>query len=324
MITTRVYCDGVLDAEEFPICDVSEHLDRPDTVVWVDLLSPSEQELDELASELHLGLHELAVEDTVEGKQRAKLDQYPNHLFLSCRAVKLEDGGDLSDTEVDAFIGKRWLVTVRHSDEFPLQALYDRWDRSKELTKVGVPFLIYGLLDVVIDGYFAAVNVFDDYYDEISESIFSEHPLEGSQQRQWFLMRQALVKLHRMCGPTREVVSGLMRRLHAEEQALIYPYYQDLYDHILRVTESSDALRELVSTIVETNLALREHRTNQIMKKVTSWAAVIAVPTLITGYYGMNVPYPGMGQTWGWLVSLVIMVAAAGGLYGLFRRKDWL
>ena len=104
----------------------------------------------------------------------------------------------------------------------------------------------------------------------------------------------------------------------------LYPYYQDVYDHILRVSEASDSLRDLVSTIVETNLSLRDYRQNQIVKKVSSWAAIIAVPALITGYYGMNVPYPGSGTTWGVVASATLMVVVSGGLYLLFRRRDWL
>ena len=163
------------------------------------------------------------------------------------------------------------------------------------------------LLDVVVDGYFDAVQAFDDYYDEVSDSIFSEHPLDPAEQRRWFDMRRAMVRFHRLAVPLREAVSSLMRREHAAVTEELYPYYQDVYDHILRISESSDSLRDLVSTIVETNLSLRDYHQNQIVKKVTSWAAIIAVPTLITGYYGMNVPYPGSGNNWGVVVSAALV-----------------
>jgi magnesium transporter len=122
----------------------------------------------------------------------------------------------------------------------------------------------------------------------------------------------------------REMVSGLMRREHAVVNERLYPYYQDIYDHILRVSETTDSLRDLVGTIVETNLSLREYRQNQIMKKVTSWAAIVAVPTLITGFYGMNVPYPGAGEHWGWITAASFTAAISVFLYVLFRRRDWL
>ena len=137
-------------------------------------------------------------------------------------------------------------------------------------------------------------------------------------------MRRAMVRFHRLVVPMREAISSLMRREHSAVAEELYPYFQDVYDHILRVSESSDSLRDLVSTIVETNLSLRDYRQNQIVKKVSSWAAIIAVPALVTGYYGMNVPYPGFAQTWGVVVSTALMVGASVGLYRLFRRIDWL
>src|SRR5207247_1313146 len=132
-------------------------------------------------------------------------------------------------------------------------------------------------------------------------------------------MRRAMVRFHRLVVPMREAVSTLMRREHPAVSEDLYPYFQDVYDHILRVSEASDSLRDLVGTIVETNLSLRDYRQNQIVKKVSSWAAIIAVPALITGYYGMNVPFPGFAQTWGAIVSSALIVGGTIGLYWLFR-----
>ena len=320
---TRVYRKGILDAEDFPVADVSEYLDEPDTVVWVDFCGPSKEELHEVAGEL--GLHELAVEDALEPHQRPKIDHYESHLFLSCHAVRVNsENSGLHETGIDAFIGGRWLITVRKDDGFPMGPVLARWDRSPDLAPYGVSFLLYGLLDVVIDGYFETVQAFDDFYDTISEGIFYDEPLDPAQQRNWFEMRRALVRFHRLVVPLREAVSGLMRREHSAVPPELYPYYQDVYDHILRVSESTDSLRDLVSTIVETNLSLRDYRQNQIMKKVTSWAAIIAVPTLITGYYGMNVPYPGSGETWGVVASAVLVLCCSMALYLSFKRRDWL
>jgi magnesium transporter len=187
-----------------------------------------------------------------------------------------------------------------------------------------VPFLLYGLLDVVVDGYFDDAQAFDDYYEEVSQAIFAERPLDPAKQRHWFDMRRALARFHRLAVPMREAISSLMRRETAAVSDELYPYFQDVYDHILRVSESSDSLRDLVATIVETNLSLRDYRQNQIVKKVSSWVAIIAVPALITGYYGMNVPYPGFGRLWGVVASAALMVAASAGLYLLFRRYNWL
>ena len=176
MAHTRVYCKGLLEAEDFPVADVSEHLARPDTVVWVDLCRPSKEELHELAEEL--GLHELAVEDALSEHQRPKLDHYASHLFLSCHAIRLNgDEGSLEVAEIDAFINKRWLITVRKDEAFSMAPVIDRWDRSPDLAIYGTSFLLYGLLDVVVDGYFETLQVFDEFYDRVSEGLFAETPL---------------------------------------------------------------------------------------------------------------------------------------------------
>lgn len=320
---TRMYRQGALVAKGFPTTEVSERLAQPDAIVWVDLCAPDDRQLAELADEFDL--HDLAVEDVLEPHQRPKVDHYATHRFLTCHAVAVDAAAAaLQVHEVNAFIGDHWMITVRADDGFPMAAVVDRWDRSPDLAVYGVGYLVYGLIDVVVDGYFDAVQVFDDYYDGISEALFAEHPLAPSQQRDWFDMRRALVRLHRLVVPLRETVTALMRREQHTVAAELYPYYQDLYDHVLRASDSTDVLRDLVSTIVETNLSLREFRQNQIMKKVTSWAAIIAVPTLITGYYGMNVPYPGFEQPGGVLVATGLMIVVSCGLYVLFRSRDWL
>jgi magnesium transporter len=320
---TRSYRHGKLDDEDFAVEAVSEHLDQDDTFVWVDLLGPTREDLAVLADEL--GLHDLAVEDALEPHQRPKLDHYPTHQFLSCHAVRVTDGAGLEKTEIDAFIGDRWMVTVHDADGFfDMGTVVGRWDTSADLAAHGVSFLLYGLLDVVVDGYFDAVQTFDEFYDDISEGIFDEQPLTHEQQQRWFVMRKALMHFHRLGAPLREAVSALMRREHSIVPEEMYPYFQDVYDHILRVSDSTDSLRELISTIVETNLSLRDFRQNEIVKKVSGWAAVVAVPALITGFFGMNVPFPGSQQHVGFWLSVGILVTASTGLYAVFRSHDWL
>ncbi len=321
--STRAYRDGVITAESFPIADVSDHLEDPDTIVWVDISGPSPAELHDLAEEL--GLHELAVEDAIGPEQRPKVDRYPTHLFLTSYHVLVDpDEGVMNTIEVDAFVNERWLITVRREDGFPMDEVLRRWDRSPHLVAHGVGFLLYGLLDVIVDGYFRALAGFDDYYESVTEGLFDERPLEPSQQRHWFEMRRETVRFHRLVVPTREVVSTLMRHEGDLVSDELYVYYQDVYDHILRITESSDSLRELVAAIVETNISLRDYRQNLIVKKVSSWAAIVAVPALITGYYGMNVPFPGFASQVGVITSAILMLGVSVGLYVIFRRNDWL
>ena len=322
-VRTRCYRRGVLDTEDFPLADVSEHLGEPDALVWVDLVHPSPDDLSSLATEL--GLHELAVEDVLEPHQRSKIDRYPGHLFLACHAVRFDRAqAHLDKVEVDAFIGPRWLVTVRSSHDYPLDRVLRRWDDNPDLVAQGASALVHGLLDDVVDGYFTVIEELDDYYEEVADAVFSDHPLRPDQQREWIEMRRVLSMLHRLVLPLREALSGLVRHEHELVEPEVLPYWQDLYDHVLVVSETTDSLRDLVGSLVEANLSLRDFRQNQVMKKVSSWAAIVAAPTLITGYYGMNVPFPGSGETAGvWVASVVIAVVTVA-LYVLFRRKDWL
>jgi magnesium transporter len=319
---SRAYRKGELEAEGFPLAEVSDYLATPDTIVWVDLCDPNHEELEQLKDEL--GLHELAVEDALEPHQRPKLDHYDEHFFLSCHMVDLAaDRVTLVKTEIDAFVGDRWFITVRKGKDVDIDAVVKRWDRSTDLATCGVPYLLYGLLDVVADSYFKVLDQFDEYYEDVSEALFDEHPLDPGSQRQRFQARQSLVHIHRLVNGLREAVSSLLRRNDAVPAALD-PYFQDVYDHLLRAGEMTDTLRELVTSIVETNLTLRDFRQNQVMKQVTSWAAIIAVPTLITGYYGMNVRYPGINTTWGFLVSVALLIGCSLALFMVFRKKGWL
>jgi len=165
----------------------------------------------------------------------------------------------------------------------------------------------------------------DDAIEGIEDRLFDATAKQVSEvQRRSFELRKSLVLLRRVVLPMREVVNSLMRRDFALVSEPLRPYYQDLYDHVLRATEWTESLRDLVTTILETNLTIQGNRMNIITKKVTSWAAIIAVPTLITGVYGMNVPYPGFDKPWGVAAAFGIMLVGVVVLYVVFKRKDWL
>jgi magnesium transporter len=320
---TRLYRDGELVTEGFPVQDIARHLAEDGTTVWLDLLDPGSDDLAVLSEEF--GLHPLAVEDAVDDRQRPKLDHYDSHLFLNAYAVRLDTGtGELSTSEVAAFVTKRALITVRKDDRMHLDALVERWDQTADQAVHGVSWLLHGLLDHVVDGHFAAVEVLDDSIEELEDVLFDDAPQSKEVQRRSFALRKSLVQLRRVVLPMREVLNSLLRRdMHVLDDAMV-PYYQDVYDHVLRVSEWTESLRDLVSTVLETNLTMQGNRLNEVMKKLTSWAAIIAIPTAVTGFFGQNVPYPGFQQESGLIVSVVLIVAIAGGLYLGFRRKGWL
>ena len=164
----------------------------------------------------------------------------------------------------------------------------------------------------------------DEQIEGLEDVLFDAKPRSRVLQRRSFEMRKSLVLLRRVVLPMREVVNSLMRRdIHLLDEEMTH-YYQDVYDHVLRATEWTESLRDLVTTILETRLTIQGNRLNEIMKKLTGWAAIIAIPTAVTGFYGQNVPYPGFGQTWGVVSSVVLIAVIAGSLYTMFKRKGWL
>jgi magnesium transporter len=323
VVHTRVYRDGRLEKENFAVEDVSDYLGEPETVVWVDLCAPSEADIGLVGEEL--GLHELAVEDAIEPHQRPKLDRYASHAFLSLYSADMDPGtGELRLSELAAFITPTALVTIRKDDTFAVRDLTQRWDASADLTRYGVGFLLYGLIDLVVDGHFDAVQVLDDEIERLEDLLFDEQTRNIDVQRRSFALRKSLVNLRRVVLPMREVVNTLMRRDVEIAVDHMRPYFEDVYDHVLRATEWTESLRDLVTTILETNLTIQGNRLNVITKQVTSWAAIIAVPTAVTGFYGQNVPYPGFADTSGFVSSSVLIIALSLCLYIAFRRRGWL
>jgi magnesium transporter len=323
MARTRVYRNGVLEAEGFPVADISDRLAEPGTVVWLDLCGPDQDDLAAVSEEF--GLHPLAVEDAIHQHQRPKLDRYQTHLFLSTYAVGLDTAsGELQTSEVAVFLTKRALITVRKDKRFDIDKVVARWDDSSDLAKHGVGFLLYGLLDFVVDGHFAAVQELDGELEGLEDMLFDQRPRPLEVQRRSFELRKSLVLLRRVVLPMREVINALMRRDYGLVDPPMVPFYQDVYDHVLRATEWTESLRDLVTTILDTNLTIQGNRLNSIMKKVTGWAAIIAVPTAITGFYGQNIPYPGFGQPWGFWVSTAVTIALSVGLYFMFKARDWI
>jgi magnesium transporter len=323
MARTRLYREGEVVSEDFPVEDISAYLGEPGVCVWLDYCSPTSEDLASIAEEFEL--HPLAVEDAVTEHQRPKLDRYDSHLFLSAYAVELDTAtGALSSSEIDAFVMPSALVTVRHDDRVDINSIVRRWDDSSDLAKNGVSFLLWGLLDHIVDGHFEAVQSLDTEIESLEDLLFDDVPRQSEVQRRSFRLRKSLVLLRRLVLPMREVVNSIMRRdLHVLDERMV-PYYQDVYDHVLRATEWTESLRDLVTTILETNITIQGNRMNLIMKKVTSWAAIIAVPTAITGFYGQNLPYPGFATHWGFWFSTALIILLSVALYWSFRRHDWL
>jgi magnesium transporter len=324
-IRTRVWRNGVLESENFPFEQISDYLESPDCLVWVDLCAPDAARLNALADELSLDPH--AIEDAVEHRERPKATRYSTHIFLSAYILHFDrDTAALTTHQISAFGLPQAVVTVHQNDDYDMADVVSRWDENASLTKFGPRALIYGLLDVIVDDHFAVIESLDEEFEELEDILFDETRESVRQvQRRSFALRKALVEMRRAILPMREVVTTVMRRAQeGNAYSELMPYYDDLYDHVLRASEWTESLRDMITTIFETNLSLADSRLNTVMKKLTAWAAIIAVPTAVTGFYGQNVRYPGFGSYWGFWLSAAVIVSIAGGLYLVFRRKDWI
>ena len=313
--------------DDFEFASISDYLVEKGTLVWADIYDPDHAALTELAKEL--GLNDWAVEDAVADAERTKATVYRSHTFFTVYAVAETDPSDdtesaLSMHRISGFVLPQGLITVRLSPFFDIDAVSQRFDELGG-QEYGVGALVHGLLDVVVDGHFAAVQCLDDAVESIEDDLFADSSPKAGLQRRTFRLRKDLVELRRVVLPMREVVSAIQhRRLDAKTAPELDPLYADLYDHVLRASEWTESLRDMVTTVFETNLSLQDARLNTVMKKLTGWAAIIAVPTAVTGFYGQNVVYPGIQTVAGFVTSTAIIVLLVTVLYVSFKRRDWL
>jgi magnesium transporter len=328
-VRSRVWRSGQVVAENFDFNRISDYLDEQDTLTWVDVCDPDHRLLLRLAGELVLD--PLAVEDAIAHSERAKATRYASHTFITVYAVQLRRDNDdavhdrLTTHKISAFVFPRGLITVRSSPDFDIEQVVQRWDDNADLLKYGVGALVHGLLDAVVDGHFEAVQELDDAMEGLEDGLFDDRAVSGQVQRATYQVRKDLVELRRVVLPMREVINAVLRhRKNVDSPSELDPWYDDLYDHVLRASEWTESLRDMVTTIFETNLSLQDARLNNVMKKLTAWAAIIAVPTAVTGYFGQNVPYPGFGREWGFVLSVVVIVAVGVALFAMFKRKDWI
>lgn len=323
---TRLYAGGEVIAEGFAAEQVGPLLaEHPDAVLWLDLYDPDLNDLSAVAEEFHL--HPLALEDAVQDHERPKLDRYPNHLFLNVYAVEVstEQGRPpYVKTEISAFVTDRALITVRKSPG-DTNRFVERWDADAKLAAHGgVAFLLYGLLDAVVDGQVAAAQQLDVAMDGVEDALIEEGGAPRPVRLRGMRLRKIVAALRRAVAPMPEVVSQAARRdldLVDEELA---PYYRDVEDHAQHTVDQVEHLRDRIEGLLQADLTEQSNVLNDITRKLAAWAAIIAVPTALTGYFGQNIPYPGYGKFWGYIQSVVLIALTAGGLYIYLKRRRWL
>ena len=322
VVNCAAYAGGrrVADVE---IRDISTALKQENRFIWVGLHEPSEDLLKQVQHEF--GLHDLAIEDAHRAHQRPKLERYDDSLFVVLRTVQGSyEPGQLHFGETHVFVGPRYVVSVRHGSSLPYTAVRARCEATPQLLCKGPGFILYALMDFIVDQYFPVVDALEDELEMLEEEIFGEAVNRATTERIHKLKRE-LVQVKRAISPLMDVCNRLLRydlELIPEDVRL---YFRDVYDHVIRLNELVDMTRELLASALEANLSLTSVAQNEVMKKLGAWLAIIAIPTMVAGIYGMNFDFmPELKSPWGYPLTLAGMFVACTMLYMYFRRVDWL
>jgi magnesium transporter len=302
--------------------DISEVLKQPDRFIWIGLHEPKEALLRQIQQEF--GLHDLAIEDALSAHQRPKLERYGDSLFVVLRTVYMNhEPGDMEFGETHLFVGPNYVISVRHGSSLSYAAVRSRCETTPPLLSKGPGFVLYALMDFIVDQYFPIVDVLEDELEALEADIFGE-ALSRDTTQQIYRLKRRLLDVKRAVSPLVDVCNRLMRydlALIPEDTRL---YFRDVYDHVIRINEMVDIQRELLTTALEANLSLIAVAQNDVMKRLAGWAAIIAVPTMIAGVYGMNFEFmPELRWPLGYPLVLGMMLGACGLLYVYLKRSGW-
>lgn len=319
---TRVWRAGKLSDRDITLTDLPALLTEDDTLTWVDLQDPEPDDVRELATAIDIDPH--TVEDALSERERPKAVRFHSYFFVTCFTVEgMAEDDDLHRLSI--IVLPRAVITVRLGANFPVDIVEEAFSEDDALVRLGSKALLQALLDTVVDGYYDVVTRIDNEIDDLESVLFNQQHAGPAVARRAFSLHKSVSRMRRVTLPMREVVTTMLRRASTEDDHHeLLPYYEDLYDHTMRIAEWSESLRDTLESIQDTNLALGDAALNNIMKKLTSWAAIIAVPTAITGWFGQNVPYPGFSQEWGFWLSTGLIAGIAVLLYVAFKRRNWL
>jgi magnesium transporter len=305
---------------DIPLEDVHSHLKGPGSFVWVALKDPDDSELARIEEEF--GLHELAVEDARHGHQRPKLEEYGPSLFVVLHVVE-RDGAELTQGEIAIFVGPRYIVSVRRNTQMGFADVRRRCEQEPELLRHGPAYVLYALMDAVVDRYFPVLDAIAEEAEDIEERIFGGQNTRAQIEALYGLKRK-LVVLDRATGPLLEVAGKLHGGRVPPICAGLQDYFRDVYDHLIRLKQSIDSLREMATTVMSMNLSLITIQENEVTKRLAAYAALVAVPTMIAGVYGMNFQHmPELNWAWGYPAALGSMVLIDIYLIMRFKKAGW-
>ena len=320
LINCVAYEDGKRLAD-IAIRDISDYVSRPECFVWVALSNPDHEELAEM--QVEFGLHPLALEDAHHGHQRPKIEEYGDSLFCVLHTVQLVEE-EINVGEVAIFVGPNFVLSVRSRTEQGFASVRSRCEREPHLLKHGSGFVLYALMDTIVDRYFPVVDALEDELERIEEGIFA-----GSSPRRnieaLYTNKRKLTVLKHAVEPLIEAVGKLHGGRVPKVCADTQDYFRDVYDHLVRINQSIDSLRDTVTTAISVNLSLITLQENETTKRLAAYGALLMVPTLIAVIYGMNLePMPELKWTFGYPLSLAAMVGIDLYLYFRFRKTGWL
>ena len=320
LINCVAYQDGK-KLSDITIGEISDYLLRPATFVWVALRDPAPEEL--LVMQEEFGLHDLAIEDAQRGNQRPKVEEYGASLFAAMQTIELKDG-KMAIGEVDVFVGPNYVLSSRLNASQGFLGVRARAEREPHLLALGATFVLYALMDAVVDRYFPVVDMLETELEKIEDRIFIRGSQRANIERLYELKAKVLVLRHAV-SPLMEGVG----RLHGGRVPAICigteAYFRDVHDHLYRIALTLDTIRDTISTAIQVNLSMVAIDESEVNKRLAAWAAIFAVMTAFAGLWGMNFKFmPELEWQYGYPTALGIMLTVCGVLYWRFKRSGWL
>ncbi len=310
---------------DIPVAEISEYVTRPECFVWVALFEPTEDEIDEMAKEFDL--HPLAVEDAHKGHQRPKIEEYDDSLFVVLQTLEpVSEAVDaaLTDGEVAIFVGRNYVLSVRHRTQKGFNDVRARCEREPELLRHGSGFVLYALMDTVVDRYFPILDAMESELEQIEENIFVRNAARSNIES-LYALKQKLMLLKHAIDPLMEATGKLYGGRVPQVCAGMGEYFRDVYDHLHRIHATIEGIRDMLTTAIQVNLGMISLAESEVTKKLAAWAAIIAVPTMVAGIYGMNFEHmPELKWTFGYPLAIATMVAVDVYLYVRFKKTRWL
>jgi magnesium transporter len=320
IVDCAVYEDGRRRPGELPLANACEASQRDDAFVWIGLYEPTEEEFDAVRREFDL--HELAVEDAITAHQRPKLEVYGETLLVVLKPARVSGPGEIDLGEILVFIGDDFVITVRHGEA----ALHDvrlRTEERPDLLRCGPGAALYAIVDRIVDDYQPVIDAMDHAVQEVEREVFSESGTNPTEDI--YRLKREVLQLHSAVAPLAEPLDRLARGRHGIVHSDLNAYFRDAHDHLLRMIQQIESYRDLLTSVLTANLSQVTVRQNEDMRRISAWAAIIAVPTAIAGLYGMNFHHmPELDWSLGYPLTLGVIALVCVFLFGYFRRIGWL